>query len=117
MLYTLMHEYAGLGIFRYISFRGAMAVLTGFTLALVMGGPVISWLGRHRIGEDVSKSDSKDLASYSSLAGKQGTPTMGGSFLIASLLLTTLLWCPAGQRACDSRLGPGGRPWGRGFRG
>lgn len=93
MLYTLMHEYAGLGIFRYISFRGAMAVLTGFTLALVMGGPVISWLGRHRIGEDVSKSDSKDLASYSSLAGKQGTPTMGGSFLIASLLLTTLLWC------------------------
>ena len=93
MLYTLMHEYAGLGIFRYISFRGAMAVLTGFALALVMGGPVISWLGRHRIGEDVSKSDSKDLASYSSLAGKQGTPTMGGSFLIASLLLTTLLWC------------------------
>ncbi len=93
MLYILMHEYAGLGLFRYISFRGAMAVLTGFGLALLMGGPAIAWLERHRIREDVSKSDSDALATHSRAAGKMGTPTMGGSFLVASLLCTTLLWC------------------------
>jgi len=93
MLYILMHEYAGLGLFRYISFRGAMAVLTGFGLALLMGGPAIAWLERHRIREDVSKSDSDALATHSRAAGKMGTPTMGGSFLVAALLCTTLLWC------------------------
>jgi phospho-N-acetylmuramoyl-pentapeptide-transferase len=93
MLYILMHEYAGLGLFRYISFRGAMAVLTGFGLALLMGGPVIAWLESHRIREDVSKSASDALVIHSRAAGKMGTPTMGGSFLVAALLCTTLLWC------------------------
>ena len=76
----------------YISFRTAMAGLTGLVLALALGGPTIAWLKRHRVGEDVTKTDSIALADLSQRMGKQDTPTMGGSFLVASLLISTLLW-------------------------
>ena len=69
-----------------------MAGLTAFLLALVFGGPTIAWLKRHRVGEDVTKTDSHLLADMAQRMGKKDTPTMGGSFLIASLLLSVLLW-------------------------
>ena len=79
-------------LFGYISFRMAMAGLTAFALALVSGGPTIRWLARHRVGEDVSKTDSPELARHAERSGKRNTPTMGGSFLVASLLVSVLLW-------------------------
>lgn len=88
----VLDEMLGVRLFGYISFRVAMAALTGFLLALWWGGPVIRWLRGQRVREDVSKSDSIELAKLSLEEGKNATPTMGGSFLVASLLAAVLLW-------------------------
>jgi phospho-N-acetylmuramoyl-pentapeptide-transferase len=79
-------------LFGYITFRAAMAMLTAFVFALWWGKPAIAWLKRHKIGEDVTKTDSRDLALLSEKMGKKDTPTMGGSFLVAALLASVLLW-------------------------
>jgi phospho-N-acetylmuramoyl-pentapeptide-transferase len=80
-------------LFGYITFRTAMAGLTAFAVALALGRPAISWLARHRVGEDVSKTDSFELAEIAKRMGKGQTPTMGGSFLVFALLVSVILWC------------------------
>jgi phospho-N-acetylmuramoyl-pentapeptide-transferase len=88
----LLEEFFGVRLFGYITFRVAMAGLTAFVLALWWGRPAIAWLRRHRVGEDTSKTDSPELAVHTEKMGKKDTPTMGGSFLIAALLASVLLW-------------------------
>jgi len=80
-------------LFGYISFRTAMAGLTAFALALFAGGPVIRWLSRHQVQENVEKTDLIDLAQMAKKMGKAKTPTMGGSFLVMALLVSVVLWC------------------------
>ncbi len=92
MLPGLLEDMPGLRLFGYISFRMAMAGLTAFALALAWGGPAIRWLARHRVGEDVTKTDSPELALHAQRMGKRDTPTMGGSFMVAALLVSVLLW-------------------------
>ncbi len=92
MLYAILHEELSLRLFGYISFRVAMAALSAFALALCFGAPTIGWLKRHRVREDVSKTDAPELARAALATGKADTPTMGGSFLVAALLLSVLLW-------------------------
>lgn len=92
MFPALFEELLELNLFGYISFRVAAAALTAFVLALWWGGPVIRWLRAHKVGEDVTKTDSADLAKLGEAMGKKSTPTMGGSFLIGALLVSVLLW-------------------------
>lgn len=92
MLYAIVHDWLDVRLFGYISFRVAMAALTGFGLALWWGGPTIRWLKRHRFQENVDRTDAAELARMAAEAGKDSTPTMGGSFLIAALLVSVLLW-------------------------
>ena len=92
MLHALVYEGLELRLFGYISFRIAMATLTAFAFALWWGGPTIRWLKRNRVREDVSKTDSEALAAAAAKSLKADTPTMGGSFLIAALLASVLLW-------------------------
>jgi phospho-N-acetylmuramoyl-pentapeptide-transferase len=92
MLSQFLDEIVGWRLFGYISFRMAMAGFTAFAFALWWGGPTIRWLARHKVGEDVTKTDSPELAEHSKKVGKRDTPTMGGSFLVGSLLASVLLW-------------------------
>jgi phospho-N-acetylmuramoyl-pentapeptide-transferase len=92
VLYALLHDGLGLRLVGYISFRVAMAALTAFVLALAFGRPTIAWLKRSDVREKVAKSDAPALAEAAAAAGKDRTPTMGGSFLVAALLLSVLLW-------------------------
>jgi phospho-N-acetylmuramoyl-pentapeptide-transferase len=92
VLYAILHEGLGLRLFGYISFRVAMATLTAFALALAWGAPTIRWLRRHRVREDTEKTDAPELATAAKASGKGDTPTMGGSFLVAALLASVLLW-------------------------
>ena len=88
----LFDETLGVRLFGYISFRVVMGALPAFLLALFSGAPAIRWLRRHRVGERVEKTDSADLAAEARRSGKDRTPTMGGSFLVAALLAAVLLW-------------------------
>ena len=92
MLYGVMFDQLEIRLFGYISFRVAMAALTGFAFALWWGRPTIAWLKRNRVRENVAKSDSEELAAMAAAAGKDSTPTMGGSFLVLALLASVLLW-------------------------
>ncbi|NOZ47483.1 MAG: phospho-N-acetylmuramoyl-pentapeptide-transferase [Chlorobi bacterium] len=76
----------GAGMFQYISFRSAMAVITSLLISLVYGKRIIHLLKKYQIGDEV-----RDLG----LAGeksKEGTPTMGGIIILASILVPTLLF-------------------------
>lgn len=92
MLADLLGHLLDIALFDSLSFRMAMATLTAFVVALVLGGPTIRWLKSRRVEDNVFTSGSDDLAKRSEEEGKSITPTMGGSFLILSLLVSVLAW-------------------------
>jgi len=92
LLPGLLAELESLRIFGYISFRTAMAGLTAFIIALSLGGPAIRWLRKNSVKEKAERADAPELAVHIKATGKSETTTMGGSFLIASLLISVLLW-------------------------
>ncbi len=76
----------GAGVFNYITFRVAMAIILSLVISMLMGKRLISFLQKKQIGETV-----RDLG----LAGEQakkGTPTMGGLIIIAAIIVPTLLF-------------------------
>ncbi len=75
----------GGGLFNYISFRAAFAIILSLTISLVFGNLMINYLKRKQIGENV-----RDLGLEGQMA-KKGTPTMGGVLIIASILIPVLL--------------------------
>ena len=76
----------GAGVFQYISFRSACAVITSLIIALLFGKRIISFLRRKQIGESI-----RDLG-LEGQKQKQGTPTMGGLIILLSILIPTLLF-------------------------
>lgn len=92
MLYYLvefLQEYMYIpasGLFNYISFRTAMAVILSLVITTLYGGRLINMLRDKQVGETV-----RDLG----LEGerqKQGTPTMGGLIIIGGIIIPTLLF-------------------------
>jgi len=79
-------DLSGAGLFQYITFRAAMAIVLSLFIATVYGKRLINFLRHHQIGETV-----RDLG----LAGEQqkkGTPTMGGIIILLAILIPTLLF-------------------------
>ena len=72
----------------FLTTRTALASLTAFLLAIVLGPRAIAWL-RKRFRERIA-SDSARLNELH--AGKAATPTMGGLFILGSVVLSILLW-------------------------
>lgn len=94
MLYYLLFPFHNnvtlFNLFRYITFRSAMAAVTAFLISLILGPPVIRLLTRFKIGEKVLKDDSHRLDELHK--NKQNTPTMGGILILAAILFSNLLW-------------------------
>ncbi len=91
MLYYLFNfldklDVPGAGLFDYISFRAALALITSLIVSIFFGKKIIGLLQKQQIGETV-----RDLG----LAGqveKSGTPTMGGIIILGAILIPTLLF-------------------------
>jgi phospho-N-acetylmuramoyl-pentapeptide-transferase len=73
-------------VFRYITFRTAMALLTALLISLVLGPWVIRKLRELQIGETI-RVDGPERHRV-----KAGTPTMGGLLILVSLFVSVLLW-------------------------
>ena len=89
-LYPLREFWFGFNVFRYISFRAAFCGITAFLLSILLGPIIIKWLNALNIKERVLRPDAPSLYRYHK--HKEGTPTMGGIIIIASLAIATLLW-------------------------
>ncbi len=76
----------GFGLFRYITFRSALAAITALLISFVIGPMVIKILHRHQIGEQAKVEGPKSHLS------KAGTPTMGGLIILGSVVIPLLLW-------------------------
>ncbi|MDA0985670.1 MAG: phospho-N-acetylmuramoyl-pentapeptide-transferase [Bacteroidetes bacterium] len=91
MLYYLFefleqqYELTGASVFRFLSFRAALAVILSLGFSLITGKRIIAYLKRKQIGETV-----RDLG-LSGQKEKEGTPTMGGLIIIFSTLLPVIL--------------------------
>lgn len=79
-----------MNIFKYITFRAAMAAVTAFVLSLLFGPVLIGRLARLKVGEKINKGDSARLDEQHK--GKHGTPTMGGLLIIGAIVISTVLW-------------------------
>jgi phospho-N-acetylmuramoyl-pentapeptide-transferase len=90
LLYPLHETISFFNIFRYITFRAAMAAIFAFIISLVFGPAVIKMLSRWKIGENIRKEDSQKL--FELHMGKQNTPTMGGIFILLAILTSVFLW-------------------------
>ncbi len=76
----------GAGLFEFISFRAAMAVLFSLLISLFFGKQIINYLRKQQIGESVRDLGLKGESS------KKGTPTMGGIIILLSIFFPTLLF-------------------------
>ncbi len=88
-LFTYLHEafdFPGAGVFQYISFRAAMAVIVSLLISMIFGRRIIRILAQKQVGESI-----RDLG-LEGQAEKAGTPTMGGIIILSSILIPTLLF-------------------------
>src|SRR5690606_21405061 len=76
----------GFDIFRFLTFRSALAAITGLFLSFYIGPKIIKLLQKHQIGE-AKKADGPKFH-----WSKAGTPTMGGIIIILSVVIPVLLW-------------------------
>ncbi|MEX0813662.1 MAG: phospho-N-acetylmuramoyl-pentapeptide-transferase [Chitinophagales bacterium] len=83
---NLNYDFPGVGLFQYISFRAALAIITSLLISLIFGGKIIDMLRKMQVGESV-----RDLGLKGQME-KQGTPTMGGLLILAAVLIPTLLF-------------------------
>ncbi len=79
-------DFPGAGVFQYISFRALMSAGLSLLFASIFGKRIIRLLQRQQVGESI-----RDLGLQGQLE-KQGTPTMGGAIIIATILLPVLLF-------------------------
>ena len=76
----------GAGVFNYISFRSAMAVITSLIISLLIGKRIIRYLQIKQVGEVV-----RELGLEGQYQ-KKGTPSMGGIIILASIVIPVLLF-------------------------
>lgn len=98
-LYPLAKFVPAFNVFRYITFRTAMAAVTSLLLALVLGGPMVRLLKRRQIGQSVRAEGPR------SHLAKAGTPTMGGVLILLAVIAATLLWMDLKNRLVWIALG------------
>lgn len=83
---------SGFAVFRYLTLRAILSVLTALVLSFVVGPPMIRRLRRYKIGQTV-----RDDGPQSHLS-KSGTPTMGGALMLVAVAASTLAWADLSNR-------------------
>ena len=86
LLYNLHDWFSPLNVFRYITFRTSLAVLTAMLFSLLLGPWLIGRMRRLSMTQQIRDDGPKTHMN------KAGTPTMGGILIILCILLSVLLW-------------------------
>ena len=99
MFYYFTHLrdlFFGFNIFKYITFRAAMAAVTTFLFCMILGPAFIRYFHERKIRESAAREDCPDLAGFHGT--KEGTPTMGGVFIVTSIVISVLFWADLTNR-------------------
>src|ERR671925_689321 len=93
LLVPLARDHIVFNVFRYLTFRSFMALISALVLSLVIGPWLIERLRVLQHGGETIREDTPERHRT-----KKGTPTMGGVVILGSLVGSTLLWANLGNR-------------------
>src|SRR2546423_7148690 len=103
MLYWLTQRLtawiSGFNVFSYLTFRAILATVSALAISLLVGPSMIARLSRYQIGQVVRDDGPKTHLP------KAGTPTMGGTLILVTTLVSTLLWAELSNRLVWTVLG------------
>ncbi len=91
MLYYLFEyldktmDIPGTGVFQYITFRSALALIMSLMISTIYGKKIVTFLRNQQVGETVRELGLEGQNQ------KAGTPTMGGLIIIIATLIPVLL--------------------------
>lgn len=100
---ALIPYLSALDVFRYQTVRAGGAAITGFLFCILVGPYLIRLLHSLKVGQIIKKDHVADL--HALHKGKAGTPTMGGTIIILSTVLSLLLWSTLNNRLLWVALG------------
>jgi phospho-N-acetylmuramoyl-pentapeptide-transferase len=86
MILPLIKYFTPFNVFTYLTFRSAFAALTTLLICFIFGGKIIESLRRLKIGQSIREDGPQTHLV------KSGTPTMGGLFIILSVVIAMLFW-------------------------
>src|SRR5438876_6089563 len=92
-LVPLAKDHIVFNVFRYLTFRSFMALISAFIISLVVGPWLIRRLRALQQGGETIREDTPERHRT-----KKGTPTMGGVVILTAIIATTLLWANLGNR-------------------
>ena len=84
---SLVDQYSFLNVFKYLTFRTGLSVITSLIIVFMIGGPLIKIFSENMITGPIRQDGPIDH-----IVKKSGTPTMGGVIIIIGILSSTLLW-------------------------
>ena len=84
--YLEQFDFPGAGMFQYITFRSACAVILSLLIATVVGKRIIRILQKQQVGGEI-----RDLGLEGQMQ-KKGTPTMGGVIILLAILVPVILF-------------------------
>ena len=91
MLYSLLisfiNEFSFLNVFRYLTFRTGLSLISSLIIVFLVGGPFIKYFSQKKITDPI-----REDGPIGHIFKKIGTPTMGGVVILIGMLLSTLLW-------------------------
>ena len=86
-LISLVDQFSALNVFRYLTFRTGLSVMSSMAIVFLIGGPFIKFIQAHKITGPIREDGPIDH-----IVKKVGTPTMGGILILVGILFGTLLW-------------------------
>ncbi|MCH6581624.1 MAG: phospho-N-acetylmuramoyl-pentapeptide-transferase [Proteobacteria bacterium] len=89
---SLTQEFSFFNVFRYLTLRGILGILTALVICLAVGPIMIRRLGYRQIHQTV-RTDGPEAH-----ITKSGTPTMGGAIILVAVFAATLLWADLSNR-------------------
>ena len=92
ILTSLIEDYSFLNVFKYLTFRTGLSVVTSLIIVFVIGSPLIKAFSRNQITGPIRQDGPIDH-----IIKKSGTPTMGGIIIIIGMISSTLLWADLGN--------------------
>ncbi len=86
-LTSLIDSYSFLNVFKYLTFRTGLSLMTSLLIVFLIGGPLIKLFSKNQITGPIRQDGPIDH-----IIKKSGTPTMGGVIILIGMISSTILW-------------------------